>query len=143
LWLTVNFGVFAPGGPGWMRGGSPAANRDMASRLSRYDKGTSSALLCSHSEKEKHQQNGCDARAHGPEDVPSIPTGLEVLARAPARRPVHYARIEPLKLIVQGDVDGNGGRLHAEHIDERGGDDEQPIGSAQLSCAKDRRHYQC
>src|SRR5262245_46416616 len=92
--------------------------------------------FASHSEEEKCQQKGYDARAHGPEDVPSIPTRLEVLPRMLSCRLVHRTGIQLPKRVVQRNVDRDSRQLHAEKVNERGDDDEQALSSTQCPNAK-------
>jgi hypothetical protein len=93
------------------------------------------------SQKKNQEHDDHDARAAGPEEVPSIPPGLELAPRALSRCLIHGAGIEPLKLVVQRDVDAKSWRVHTENGDERGDDEDHPVGSTELPQAHERRRY--
>jgi hypothetical protein len=64
--------------------------------------------------EEDHQHDGCEARTRGPECIPLVPAGLEALPRTLSGRLVHRVGVQPLKPVVQGDVDRDRRQLHAE-----------------------------
>jgi hypothetical protein len=69
--------------------------------------------------------------------------GLERRAGVLSRRLAERHRLEPLKLVVQGDVDHDRWQLHTEQVDARSDDREQAIDSRERPQAHERGDDHC